>query len=50
MKGVVSDTKINGVLTANAINDYFSKAYEARLSPISDYSITSEKNQQNQSM
>ena len=50
MKGVVSDTKINGELTANAFNDYFSNACEPRVSPISDFCIASDNNQQTHSM
>ena len=50
MKGVVSDTKINGELTANAFNNYFLSACEPRVSPISDECFASENNQQTQSM
>ena len=50
MKGVVSDTKVNGDLTANAFNDYFLNACEPRVSPTSDYCIASDNNQQTQSM
>ena len=46
MKGVVFDTKINGDLTANAFNDYFLNACEPRVSPILDYCIASDNNQQ----
>ena len=48
--GVVFDTKINGDLTANASNDYFLNACEPRVSPISEYCIASDNNQQTQSM
>ena len=48
-KGVVSDTKKRD-LTANAFNEYFLNACEARVSPISDYCIASDKIQQTQSM
>ena len=37
-------------MTANAFNDYFLKACELRVSPISDYCIPSDNNQQTQSM
>ena len=50
MKGVVFDTKINGDLTANAFDNYFLNACEPRVSPISDYCIASDNNQQTQSM
>ena len=50
MKGEVFDTKINGDLTANAFNDYFLNACEPIVSPISDYCIASDNNQQTQSM
>ena len=50
MKEEVFDTKIHGELTANAFNDCFSNACEPRVSPISDYSIPSDNNQQTQSM
>ena len=50
MKGEVFDTKINGDLTANAFNDSFLNACEPRVSPISDYCIPSDNNQQTQSM
>ena len=50
MKGVVSDTIINGYLTANAFNDYFLNACEPRVSPTSDYCFASDNNQQTQSM
>ena len=50
MKGEVFDTKINGDLTANAFNDYLLNACEPRVSPILDYCIPSDKNQQTQSM
>ena len=50
MKGEFFDTKINGDLTAKAFNDYFSNACEPRVSPISDYCIPSDNNQQTQSM
>ena len=41
MKGVVSDTKINGELTAKAFNDYFLNACEPKVLPISDYCVAS---------
>ena len=50
MKGEVFDTKINGELTANAFNDYFLNACEPRVSPISDYCIQSDNNQQTQAV
>ena len=50
MKGVVSDTKVNGNLTANAFNDYFLNASEPRVSPISDFCNVSDNIQQTQSM
>ena len=50
MKGVVFDTKINGDLTANAFNEYFLNACEPIVSPILDYCIASDNNQQTQSM
>ena len=50
MKGVLSDSKINGDLLPNAFNDYFLNACEPRVSPISDYCIVSDNIQQTQSM
>ena len=50
MKGVVSDTKINGELSAKAFNDYFLNACEPRVPLISDYCIPSDNSQQTQSM
>ena len=50
MKGVVSDTKTNGDLTANAFNECFLNACEPRGSPISEYCIASDNKQQTQSM
>ena len=50
MKEVVFDTKINGDLTANVLIDYFLNACEPRVSPISDYCIASDNNQQSHSM
>ena len=50
MKRVVFDTKIKGELTASVFNDYFLNACESRVSPISEYCIASENNQQTQSM
>ena len=46
IKGVVSDSKRNGDLKANAFNDYFLNACEPRVSPISAYCIGSENNHQ----
>ena len=50
MEGVVFDTKINGDLTENAFNYSFLNACEPRVSPISDYCIESDKNQQTHSI
>ena len=50
MKGEAFDTKINGDFTANAFNDYFLNACEPRVSPILDYYLPSDNNQQIHSM
>ena len=49
MKGVVSDTKLNGELRANAFNDYFLNACEPRILPILYFCIVSENKHQTQS-
>ena len=50
LKGVVSDTKINRYLTANAFSEFLLNAGEPTVCQIPDYCIASDNFQQTQSM